>query len=199
MTPQSAADEGDRARGHKQLFTVGHSNRSASDFIDLLAGARVSEIVDVRRYPSSRYNPQFNAGTLAASLEMAGIGYVHKPELGGFRAPPVEEAASVNGGWREPFLRNYADHALTAPFKQAFAALCSTLPERAAIMCAERDWGDCHRQILSDYFLVYGFEVVHLISRDQREPARPTPFAQIVSLNEIHYPPVPPAQAELPF
>ena len=50
------------------LWTVGHSNRSAEDFLVLLRAFDVELLVDVRRYPSSRRHPHFNRGALAAAL-----------------------------------------------------------------------------------------------------------------------------------
>jgi uncharacterized protein (DUF488 family) len=48
------------------MYTIGHSTRSAEEFLGLLAGAGVEVVADVRAFPSSRRHPQFNRGALAA-------------------------------------------------------------------------------------------------------------------------------------
>lgn len=57
------------------IHTIGHSNHSARRFIDLLLGASIDCVADVRSTPFSRRNPQFSRKALAASLKDAGIEY----------------------------------------------------------------------------------------------------------------------------
>jgi uncharacterized protein (DUF488 family) len=45
------------------FFTVGHSNRTIDDFVDLLRAARIGMVIDVRRLPGSRTYPQSTART----------------------------------------------------------------------------------------------------------------------------------------
>ena len=42
------------------VSTIGHSNHSPEEFVDLLALHSVDELIDVRSSPSSRYLPYFN-------------------------------------------------------------------------------------------------------------------------------------------
>jgi hypothetical protein len=42
------------------FFTIGHSTRTVSEFVDLLRPQEVKLVVDVRTVPRSRTNPQFN-------------------------------------------------------------------------------------------------------------------------------------------
>lgn len=67
------------------FFTIGHSTRSISQFVDLLRASQVVLAVDVRRIPRSRINPQFNRETLPDALTKVQIGYVHLASLGGLR------------------------------------------------------------------------------------------------------------------
>lgn len=192
MTPNTTPDR------QTPVFTLGHSNHTLEDFKDILTAASVSSIYDVRRYPNSKYNPQFNGVELRRSLEDFGIGYVHVPEFGGYRDTPVADA-SPNGGWKQPFFRNYADYALSPDFQNAFRKFCTRLRPNAAIMCAERDWRNCHRQILADYLILHGFQVFHLIDRTNVEAATLTPFGRAVDGNVIHYPPKPDDQMGFDF
>ena len=43
------------------FFTIGHSNRSLEEFIELLNVAHINLVADIRTVPRSRTNPQFNA------------------------------------------------------------------------------------------------------------------------------------------
>ena len=58
-----------------QLYTIGHSNRSAEQVIALLRQSGIRQLADVRSFPASRRNPQFNAGAFADDLRAAGIAY----------------------------------------------------------------------------------------------------------------------------
>src|SRR5256885_16836253 len=74
------------------LFTVGHGVRPVEELVETLREAAVETLVDVRRFPGSRRNPQFNRDALSESVEAAGIHYVHEVELGGRRSgEPGEE------------------------------------------------------------------------------------------------------------
>jgi uncharacterized protein (DUF488 family) len=49
----------------------------------MLERAGVQTLVDVRRYPGSRRNPQYNRGALERTLAGCGIVYRHAEALGG--------------------------------------------------------------------------------------------------------------------
>jgi hypothetical protein len=57
------------------FFTIGHSTRTVSQFVDLLQASQIELVVDVRHIPRSRTNPQFNRETLADDLATVQIGY----------------------------------------------------------------------------------------------------------------------------
>ncbi|MYE82962.1 MAG: DUF488 domain-containing protein [Gammaproteobacteria bacterium] len=65
----------------RTLLTIGHSNHPADIFVRLLGAHAVTVLVDVRSVPHSRFHPQFNRASLAASLPAAGIeyGYIGEP------------------------------------------------------------------------------------------------------------------------
>ena len=98
-----------------EILTIGHSTLAAERFVSLLAAREVAELVDVRRYPASRRNPQFNADALAESLDRAGMDYAWLGDsLGGRRRPRQD---SPNSGWRVEGFRGYADHMRTQEFE----------------------------------------------------------------------------------
>lgn len=55
------------------FFTIGHSNRGLDAFIGLLVESKIERVIDVRAFPRSRTNPQFNIDTLPAALTRHGI------------------------------------------------------------------------------------------------------------------------------
>jgi uncharacterized protein (DUF488 family) len=170
------------------IYTIGHSAQSADAFVDRLTTAAVDFVIDVRRFPHSRRHPQFNGEALAAVLARHAIEYRHLEALGGRRGRRLSDDASPNAGWREPGFRHYADYALTPPFRTALQAVLDLATNATpAIMCAEALWWRCHRRILSDYLLVSGADVRHIVG-DAVKAATLTPGAEPQPDGSIHYP-----------
>jgi uncharacterized protein (DUF488 family) len=138
----------------------------------------VARVIDVRTVPRSRTNPQYNSDALPGALSAVGIAYEHMPALGGLRPRSRDVAPEVNGFWDNQSFHNYADYAMTAPFRAGLAQLLERgRAERCAVMCAEAVWWRCHRRIITDYLLASGEAVFHIVSGDVPEPARITPEA----------------------
>src|SRR5438067_1569198 len=156
-------------------MTVGHSTRPIDEFIDLLKNHGIKRLVDVRKVPRSRHNPQFNVDELPHSLKRAHIGYTHMPELGGLRHARKD---SLNTGWKNLSFRGYADYMLTGEFVENLRKLeeqdrgC-----RTAIMCAESVPWRCHRSPVA----------VHIMSETKANPHRLTAFAHVDG-DRITYP-----------
>ena len=116
-----------------EILTVGHSNHEEGEFVELLRGAGVELIADVRRYPGSRRQPHFERTALAAVLLEAGIGYRWLGESLGGRRKPLPD--SPNGAWESDQFRGYADHMAS----EEFAAGLAELEESPS--CARRPGG----------------------------------------------------------
>jgi uncharacterized protein (DUF488 family) len=171
------------------IFTLGHSTRSVAELIALLREAGVTLLVDVRSFPRSRTNPQFNAETLAPALMTEEIMYRHLPALGGLRGRRAEAGPSPNTLWQVDTFRNYADYALTDAFRAGLAELQTLARERAtAIMCAEAVWWRCHRRIIADYLLMRGIPVMHIMGPGKIVPATPTSGARPQTDGRVLYP-----------
>lgn len=171
------------------LYTIGHSNHSLGAFLALLAPAGVRWLADVRAIPRSRFSPQFDRPALAASLARTGIGYRHLPALGGRRRGHAGVDPAHNAFWGGGAFHAYADHALGQAFATALAQVRALGADGGcALMCAEADWRQCHRQLIADHLLHAGEQVVHLGPRGP-EAARLHPAARIDVGGRLHYPP----------
>jgi len=160
-----------------RVWTIGHSTRTGSEFLALLAEHDIEAIADVRRHPGSRRLPQFGSAELAASLSAHGLEYLWLPQLGGRRRPAPD---SPHTAWRHPSFRGYADYLQTEPFAEGLDELVSlACGVRTAIMCAEAVWWRCHRALLADVLRSIGFEVIHIL--DARS-AVPHPYTSPASI-----------------
>lgn len=169
--------------------TLGHSNRSLDELLDILTEAQVGLVIDVRAFPRSRTNPVFNIDSLPASLANVNIGYRHCPSLGGRRSKQAGVDEATNAMWRVRSFHNYADYALSDDFAQAFEELlCLGREQRVALMCSEAVWWRCHRRIITDYLLLQGHEVDHLMAAGKTDPATPTPGARRTAEGRVIYP-----------
>ena len=169
------------------VYTVGHSNRTTKDFIELLKRNGVELLVDIRLIPKSRANPQFGQRRLERSLGKAGIGYVHEPRMGGRRRPVKD---SINAGWRNASFRGYADHMATREFKDALASLLAFAREKTtAIMCAEAVPWRCHRTLVADALTHKRCKVLHIIGPSTPRRHKYTTFLKIAR-GRLTYPPL---------
>jgi uncharacterized protein (DUF488 family) len=147
------------------IFAIGHSTRSAEEFVDILKAHGVTLLVDIRTIPKSRHNPQFNGDFLERKLNQEGLGYIHMKELGGLRRPKGD-SLFPNLAWKNQSFRGYADYMQTREFRRALDRLIILAKkESIAIMCAEGNPYRCHRLLLSDALIVRGVRVVHISSR----------------------------------
>ena len=171
------------------LFTIGHSVRPLGVFIDLLKAAGVRLVVDVRAIPRSRTNPQYNGDTLPSLLSGARIGYEHIAELGGRRGRQPNVPPATNAFWHNQSFHNYADYAMGEDFHAALKKLLQLgHSERCAIMCAETLWWRCHRRIISDYLIVAGEFVFHILGPEHVARAFITTAATLGPDKALIYP-----------
>ena len=174
------------------FYSIGHSTRSLEEFAALLTESGIARVVDIRKIPKSRTNPQFNGDTLAGSLFGSGISYEHIAGLGGLRGKGRRVPRDVNALWTNESFHNYADYALSAEFQEGLAHLLDIgRQQRCAIMCAEAVWWRCHRRIVTDYLIAAGDPVFHIMGQNRVEQARLTPGAVIQPGGIVTYPAAP--------
>ena len=161
----------------RSIWTVGHSTHPIEAFLELLQAHEIRILVDVRRLPYSRRNPQFNTDALAESLAKAALQYHHLAALGGRRK---SRADSINRGWRSAGFRGYADYMQTNTFRGGLEELMAHgTSAPTAIMCAEAVPWRCHRQLIADALVSRGWQVRHILSASEAPPHQLTAFAKI--------------------
>jgi len=128
------------------VYTVGSSNRKAEEFLNLLKIYGIKVLVDVRSFPTSKFE-HFKRGILEEILLEKGIEYFYLgEELGGYR----------KGG--------YEKHMVTEKFQSGLVELLRIAGlKQTAIMCAERFPWKCHRRFISQELEKKGWSVVHII------------------------------------
>ena len=162
----------------KTLWTIGHSNRTIEEFIQILLHYSIERIVDIRRLPGSDKYPWFNQDRLRESLKENGIEYVYLYLLSG-RRPQRKE--SPNTEWRNKSFRAYADYMETDEFREGISELEKyALEKRSAIMCSEVLWWRCHRSMVADYMKSLGWYVINIFSIDKAEEHPYTSVAKII-------------------
>ena len=149
-----------------RICTIGHGRRELDELIACLREASIQTLVDVRRFPGSRRNPQFNRAPLADALHATGIAYRHAVELGGRRSGETGEE-------RFACLGAFSSYAARMGAPEWQAALADALRQPApCLMCAETSWLRCHRRFISELLVARGHPVTHLIRPGVREPHR---------------------------
>lgn len=167
-------------------LTIGHSTRSLQELVEILTAHGVGCLVDVRKMPYSRHNPQFNKETFSGELGEAGIGYLHLPSLGGLRQPRGD---SPNAGWRNTSFRGYADYMQTPEFGDGLKEIIElSRRECLCLMCGEALWWRCHRRLIADALVIEGVAVDHLLGGGRRQRHRLTPWARVEG-GRLTYPP----------
>ncbi len=139
----------------KVIYTVGSSTRSQEEFVALLKSYQIDQLLDVRRFPTSRFD-HFRREDLSELLKKEGIGYSYLGrELGGYRT----------GG--------YESYTGSAAFNQGIAVLEELASEkRCVIMCAEKLPWRCHRRFIAQALERRGWQVIHILDQGRTWPRR---------------------------
>src|SRR5262245_61343146 len=156
------------------LLTFGHGTAPAERMTELLRGAGVAVLIDVRTAPGSRRHPHVARAELERWLPEAGISYRWDKRLGGFRKAAPD---SPDTAWREDMFRGYAAYMRTDGFQAAMdEALAQAGTDRTVVMCAESLWWRCHRRLLADFAVAArGVPVRHLLHDGRIEEHRLSP------------------------
>ena len=130
-----------------KLATIGYEQETQSAVIDKLRQAGVELVIDVRAVAASR-RAGFSKTLLSASLNEAGIGYVHLRQLG--TPKPGRDAARKGrvGEMHEIFHAHMVEPGAQLELAKATAF---ARDKKVALLCYEADPAGCHRTILANW------------------------------------------------
>lgn len=171
------------------LITVGHGPQDRAALAELLGGAAVDVVVDVRRFPGSRAHPDLRREALEEWLPAAGVSYRWEERLGGRRRLPPGEPVE-DAWWTVAQFAAYAAHTRTPEFRAAFdEVLAEADAATVAVMCSETVWWRCHRRLIADVaVLERGVPVQHLMPGGRLAPHRPSEGAVPGDDGLLHWP-----------
>ena len=168
----------------KIIYTIGHSTREISEFLEMLKNNHIQCLVDVRRFPSSKKFPAYNQDSLRETLAENNIEYIHIEALGGRRKALKDSPNSV---WNHPSFRGYADYMETPEFREAVMQLEEIAQNKnSAIMCSEAVFWRCHRSMISDFLKSENYQVNHIMNTTKLTEHPYTAPAQIID-GELTY------------
>jgi len=149
-----------------KIYTLGTSNRSIDEFLEILKSYQIQTVIDVRRWPTSKWFEHFKKENLEKTLPENNIQYLHFEKLGGYRS----------GG--------YEEYIKTKEFKEALKELIKIAKSKnLAIICAEKLPWKCHRAIITKELEKKKIEIIHIIEKDRlwqpkKEPREIKPECQ---------------------
>jgi uncharacterized protein (DUF488 family) len=142
-----------------KLYTIGHSNHSIGKLASLLEDNGISQIVDVRTSPYSRFNPQYNREMLEAALTERGISYTFAGDSLGGRPddPSCYKRSNQPSDNHADFLHevDYPEVMKRDWFQRGIGRLMEMASSSVtAILCSEEDPAHCHRHHLITKYLL---------------------------------------------
>ncbi|SNR58864.1 DUF488 domain-containing protein [Blastococcus mobilis] len=171
------------------LLTVGHGPQDRAALGARLTAAGVELLVDVRRFPGSRNNPDVARESLERWLPALGVDYRWEERLGGRRRLPSDEPVE-DGWWTVAQFAAYAAHTRTPEFAAALDEVLAKSGTRVvAVMCSESVWWRCHRRLIADVaVLTRGVPVTHLMPDRRLTPHRPSEGAVLSAHGTLSWP-----------
>ena len=128
-----------------ELLTIGYEACAIGPVMGALWEAGVTVLIDVRALPLSR-KPGFSKRQLAASIEDAGMRYVHLRGLG----TPKAGRDAVRHGDVAGMQRIFGAHMESGEAQADLAhAVSLSKGARACLLCFEREHTHCHRAIVA--------------------------------------------------
>ncbi len=127
------------------VYTIGYGGRKFEDFLSLLKKHGINLVIDVRRFPKSKYI-EYVKENLEQELPQRGIKYVFMGDtLGGFR-------------------RGYQEYMKTEAYIRGIKDLLDLAKERrVALMCLERSPKGCHRRYIAQTLQDLGVKILHIL------------------------------------
>ena len=135
------------------IYTIGYGGRAPEEFLDLLKARGVRAVVDVRLRPdrsamgiyAKAKDPSNGIERLLAGADIQYFSFVELGNL--FRELPDRHE-------RYQRLLDLAGDLLVKRLRQVREPFC--------LMCAEKNPGDCHRKLITDFLATRGHTVEHI-------------------------------------
>jgi uncharacterized protein (DUF488 family) len=143
-----------------KIFTIGFTKKAAEKFFNILIGADVKRVIDIRLNNVSQLAGFAKRDDLRYFLRaIGGMDYLHHPDL----APTqqiMDTFKKSNGSWAD-YERDFI--ALLSERKVEMK-LTPELLHRACLLCSEDKPQQCHRRLVAEYlYAKWGnVEIIHL-------------------------------------
>mgnify|MGYP001377019856 CR=1 FL=1 len=156
------------------IYTVGHSNLTFMRFLSLIQANNINHIIDIRSIPYSRNAPWSNKSRLSEILRPFRIHYTYLGHKLGGKKPSIKDRQKQQGISSQ---ENYDDGIQLL--------LHLSMRDNLALLCAEGDPANCHRQhIVAQTLLSSGMNVLHILKdgnlkeawKEQAKPEQPQLF-----------------------
>ncbi|MBI1339382.1 DUF488 family protein [bacterium] len=136
------------------LFTIGYERATLDQLIGALRHAGVKRLIDVRDVARSR-RAGFSKTVLSASLDAAGVHYIHLPALGTPKA-----GRDANRAGRMDLFRDIYEQRFQEPAAQLALQECADLAREtpSALLCFCADARKCHRDRIARELEGLGFK-----------------------------------------
>jgi len=135
------------------IYTVGHSDLTFMRFLSLIQANNINHIIDIRSIPYSRNAPWSNKSRLSEILRPFRIHYTYLGHKLGGKKPSIESRQKQQSVTSQ---ENYDDGI------QLLLQL--SMRDNLALLCAEGDPANCHRQhIVAQTLLSSGMKVLHIL------------------------------------
>jgi len=132
------------------FYTIGYEGFDLFGFVEILKKYNIKSVVDIRSVPYSQFSSQFSKSNLGDTLWRDKIYYFHMKELG-----------NPKKFWKEKEWRMmYRD--MIVPQLPRLMAKIKSFPAPVCFMCREKNYEDCHRQIVGIELAHHGFMGKHL-------------------------------------
>ena len=143
------------------IFSIGHGQKTAEEFISELQSFGIQFLIDVRTSPFSKWATHFNQDLIETLLSKYQIRYVYMGDKIGGR--PLNDECYDEAGFFD-----YEKMAQVQEFKEGLARLVTAKTNGCivAIMCSESDPTQCHRSKLigRELYFNHDIDIQHIIA-----------------------------------
>ncbi len=129
------------------IYTIGYGNMIIQDFLESLNKFDIKLLIDVRGYPKSKWNADYNLLALKAHLTKNGIEYKWYKEL-----------------------RGYVNHKSIKYYYRLKDIILLSSKKNVVIMCSELNPNRCHRYIKLTPDIEKKKEVKHIYKNEIIDP-----------------------------